>query len=574
MMKIIVIEEHIKYLKAMKIFNLLDINYNNFTNSVKSYLSKLMSNTKTSFGSNTIFGQLISVLANAVQNVMLYIEDSLVEQNKYTAQRKKSIYGLASLTGYKPFYGKAAGVELKMTFVPNNNSVTDVIINNREPVTCTQNGLQYNLILPQETILLSINNDNSDKYIYAVQGKFETQTFISNGGLLYTQNFKFLGNMDIDYLEVAINGEPWKRVDSIYDMDPDAKQYVYDVSNVSGAEIVFGNDVYGRSLKNGDVIKITYLVHDGEVGNITPDNETYFVFNNDLTNIFGESVNGNSIFNVTFASDDPVTSGSNSESINQVKHMIGLNSRSLVLSSAENYKSFINRFSFCGYSKTWSEKGSLIVNSIIIKNYKKLLSESKDYFNLTENDFYLSEAQKASIINYIKTTGSQYVGTTYNIVDPKLCKYAIYMYVKVKNTGANKVIIENKIRNLVGEFFCNIDEDMFISKSDIVYLIKNNISDIESIDMYILSERNETALINKYYDNDVYEYSPVDNTYNIKKEQIYLYDGENPNLGLDNHGNIFITQNVHYPILMGGWKYLNNNGDLVSVVDPLIITFE
>ena len=163
----------------MKIFKLLDINYNNFTNSVKSYISKMMSNTGTSFGSNTIFGQLISVLSNAIQNVMLYIEDSLVEQNKYTAQRKKSIYGLASLTGYKPFYGKAAGLQLKLDFVPNNNISADVIINNKETLTCTQNGLQYNMILPQESILLSVNNDNSTRYIYAVQGKFESQTFIS-----------------------------------------------------------------------------------------------------------------------------------------------------------------------------------------------------------------------------------------------------------------------------------------------------------------------------------------------------------------------------------------------------------
>ena len=558
----------------MKIFKLLDINYNNFTNSVKSYLSKLMADTKNAFGSNTVFGQMITVLSAAIQNVMLYIEDSLVEQNKYTAQRKKSIYGLASLTGYKPYYGKAAGLQLQLDFVPNNNNSSDVIINNRESITCTQNGLQYNIILPQESILLSINNDNSSKYIYAVQGKFESQTFISTGGKLYTQNFKFLGNMDVDYLEISVNGEVWEKVESLYDMLPDGKQYVYEVSNIAGAEIVFGNDVYGRSLSDGDVIKITYLVHDGEAGNINPNAETYFIFNNDLTDIFGNSLNGNSIFNISFASNDPVTSGSNSESIDQVRHMIGLNSRSLVLSSAENYKGLINRFSFCGYSNTWAEKGSLMINSIIIKNYKKLLSESKDYFNLTEKDFMLSDAQKKSIINYIENSGVQYAGTTYNIVDADLCKYSMYVYVKTKNTSANNSLIENKIRNLIGEFFCNIDDDMFISKSDIVYLLKSNITDIEGVNIYILSEKNESALINNYYENNVYEYSPVDNTYTIKKEQVYLYEGENPNLGLDNHGNIFVTQKTQFPVLMGGWKYKNNNNELVSVVDPLIITFE
>ena len=67
----------------MRIFTLLDTQYTNFHNRVKSYLSKLLSKDKVSFGSNTIFGQIITVVGNAIQNVMLYIEDALVEQNKY-----------------------------------------------------------------------------------------------------------------------------------------------------------------------------------------------------------------------------------------------------------------------------------------------------------------------------------------------------------------------------------------------------------------------------------------------------------------------------------------------------------
>ena len=73
----------------MRLFSLLDAQYNNFTNKVKNYLSQQLSNRNVQFGSNTIFGQIITVVSNAIQNVMLYIEDALVEQNKYTAQRKK-----------------------------------------------------------------------------------------------------------------------------------------------------------------------------------------------------------------------------------------------------------------------------------------------------------------------------------------------------------------------------------------------------------------------------------------------------------------------------------------------------
>ena len=69
----------------MRLFSLLETQYNSFISNVNSYLSKVLSNNNVSFGSNTIFGQIITVVGNAIQNVMLYIEDALVEQNKYTA---------------------------------------------------------------------------------------------------------------------------------------------------------------------------------------------------------------------------------------------------------------------------------------------------------------------------------------------------------------------------------------------------------------------------------------------------------------------------------------------------------
>lgn len=558
----------------MKIFNLLDTQYNRFEQKVKSYISGILSSSGNSYGNNTIFGQLINVLGNAVQNIMLYIEDSLIEQNKYTAQRKKSVYGLAALSGYVPSYGKASGTQLKLTYTPNNTKGLDVIINNKEPLTCTQNGLQYNIILPQEAITLSMEKDNSARFVYAVQGKFESQTFMSIGGQYYTQNFKFLGNMDTDFMEVRINDEIWEYKDSIYDMDPDGKQYTYKVSNISGIDLIFGNDQYGKSLKSGDLIKVTYLIHDGENGNLNPNLETYFVFNNNLYNINGEEIDGNSIFNITFASKDPVTAGSNSESIDQVRQMIGLNSRSLVLASSNNYKNLIDKFSFCGYNRTWSDSGSLHINSLIIKDYSMNLENGVDYFKLNENDFILTDLQKQSIKSYIENSGNQMAGTTYNIIDPSIWKYSLYIYVTMKNGKYDKAYVENQIRNLIGEFFSNINNDMFIPKSDIIHLIKSNIDSIDSVTLYFLSEKNETSLIKGYYETLKYIYNKDLGIYEKLSTKVKLYPGENHNLGLDNHGNILLSGDNEFPALLGGWQFKNNDGDLINITDPLIITFE
>lgn len=558
----------------MKIFSLLDTQYRAFTNKVQNYISSVLSNRNVSFGSNTIFGQILNVVGNAMQNIMLYIEDSLTEQNKYTAQRKKSIYGLASLSGYTPHLGKAAVTNLKLMFMPNNESEYKVILKNKETLTCTQNGLKYNIMLPQEGVILDITKDNTAKYFSAVQGMFESQRFISHGGQYYTINFKYVGNIDTDYMTVKVNNEIWEQKASLYDMTSDGKEYTFKVGINGGIDLIFGNEAHGRSLKTSDVVDVTYLIHDGDAGNLNPQVETYFVFDNNLFDTDGEVYDGNSLFNITFAEKDPISSGSNSESLEQARQMIGLNSRSLVLASPENYKSLINHFGFCGYNRTWSDANSLIVNSMILKNYKNDIATGSDYFNLSEADFKLNDFQKQTIYDYIRNNGGQLAATTYHIYDPELCKYAMHIFVSLKASKYNKDLITKQIRHIVGDFFTNVESDIFIPKSSIIQAIKNNIEGIDGIDIYFLSQKNEEAIARQEYSEEHYVMNRLTGRYDKKTVNVKLYPGENPNLGLDHHGNIYLVLNQQFPVLMGGWSYINDEGQTIQINDPLTIIFE
>ena len=473
----------------------------------------------------------------------------------------------------EPSLGKTSSVQLKFNYTPNNYDSTNIVINNHERLVCTQNGLIYNVILPQEAIVLSASTTNNTRTVQAVQGRFETQSFISTGGKFYTINFSYNGNLDTDYIQVKVNNESWDRMSCFYDMQPNEPQYVAKTSYTGGIDLVFGNDVHGRSLKANDVIEVTYLVHDGEEGNLNTQEETYFVFDSPLYDTDGNEVDGNSIFHVTFASNDSVTSGSDSESKEYVRQMIGMNSRGLVLAAPEHYKIFINKFSFCGYNRTWSEKGSMIVNSMILKNFKLKLNSGLDYFGLSESDLLLTDNQKKSVLNYVENSGMQLGGISYNIIDPIIRKYAAYIYVKLKNKQQDKEYLKNQIKVLVGDFFTNVNSDIFIPKSDIVYLLKNNIPNIDSVNVYFLSEQNETAIRTGSYLNKQYTYNPSKGTYDVKTENVYIYPGENPNLGLDEHGNIYLNTNNEFPALMGGW-YFTNNEDQTVVAQPITITID
>ena len=562
----------------MKIFSMLQLQYDRFESSVREYLSKMLNEVSFKLSNSSIFSQIINVVGSATQNIMSYIEDSLTEQNKYTATRKRSIYNLASISGYQPHLGTATTACVELAFKPNNNQNSEIVLPNHTKMTCLQNGATFNVALPQEAIVLSPRLDNNIKYITVVEGNFESQTFISYGGELYTINIPFNSDCDLDYLEVYVNNELWEKRDSLYDLDPESKQYFARTSLKKGIDIVFGNGQYGMALETNDVIKVTYLLHSGEQGNINIEEPVEFIFIDSLLDNFGNDIDGNSIFDIHLNAQDSVSSGTDSEDINTVKEMIGMNSRSLVLADAKNYKQYLNKFSFCGYNRTWTEPGSLIINSLIINNFKQKMSDGMDYFKLTEDDFYLSDQQKQSIIRHINNTGQQLAGSVFNIFDPEIVKYAMYVYVKLKNDTYDTTYISNEIRKLIGNFFADVRSDIFIPKSDIIHLLKSNIDSIDGVSVYFISEQNEQALKNMYYIDKHYEYNPSKGTYDITEDVVYLYDGENPNIGLDSHGNIYLDNADQFPVLMGGWSFISSkDGDSVTtatVVDPLTIIFE
>lgn len=562
----------------MKLFSMIQLQYDRFDKAVRDYISNMLNGLSYKYTNSSIFGQLINVVGSAVQNILSYIEDSITEQNKYTATRKRSIYNLALLSGYQPSLGTSTSCTLAISFKPNNNQMSDVVLKNHTTLNCSQNGSTYNVILPQEAIVLSPRLDNTTKYITVVEGKFESQTLISTGGELYTMNIPFQGDCDLDYLEVMVNNEIWEKRDSLYDMDPESQQYMVRTSLKKGIDIVFGNGQYGKVLQDEDVIKVTYLIHSGENGNLTNEEAINFTFQSSLEDTLGNDVDGNNILNVTLYDKDNINSGTNSEDIESVRNMIGLNSRSLVLADPKNYKQYLNRFSFCGYNRTWSEPGSLIINSLVLANFKIKMTDGLDYFKLKESDFFLSSEQKQSIISHINHTGQQLAGAVYNIFDPEIVKYAMYLYIKLKDSTYDTAYISNQIRKLVGGFFSDVQSDIFIPKSDIVKLLKDNIEAIDGVNVYFISDRNEQALKNQYYVNKTYNYDPSRNTYNIKEEKIYLYDGENPNIGLDSHGNIYLDNADQFPVLMGGWSFISSSANetktLTTVVDPLTIIYE
>lgn len=543
----------------MKLFNLKSIQFSQIFTDIDNFLSASEGPIKR-INKNTIFGQLMTVLSGLYHNIMLYIEDAFVEQNKYSAQRKKSILALAAQSGYRPSYGMAAGCWIRISPLAQVGGVGNLIIPKRQRVVCSANGLYYYLLPPND--YLTIENQYVD--IFAIQGKFERQAFVvPEGRNLYAQNLKFVGYIDERYIEVKVNGVEWKKKDSFYDLNKGEQGFVVRYNPTDGIDLLFGDGYRGQPIQSGDRIEVSYLLHDGEVGNIDPNKNPIFAFDGPMLNSDGEEVDGNTMVRMALRSGSSIVSGSNPESLSHVREMIGFNTRSLVLSDSNAYKVWLSQFSFVGYNRTWSEEGTTNIRSLIMKNFRQKVKSGSDYFDLGKDDFILDSDQKNALQNSIVESGKMLIGSTYEIVDVQLKRYSLSIHVTMKKGvvggEVDKVLIEKQIREIVGNFFCEPQSDFYIPKSDIVELIKSRMKSVDGVDLYFLSEENEKAKVEHQY---------------IKNGQTIIVDKkEDPRIGLDDHGNILLEGDDTFPVLMGGWS-VNGSKEDTYQVEPISITVD
>jgi hypothetical protein len=147
----------------------------------------------------------------------------------------------------------------------------------------------------------------------------------------------------------------------------------------------------------------------------------------------------------------------------------------------------------------------------------------------------------------------------------------------MKDVQYDRTSIEQAIRDKVGEFFSNVQNDMFIPKSDIISIIKTASDTIDGVDLYILGEKNEKAIIDKQYINKIHTFNISKGLYDVNEELVYVGEGENPGIGFDEYGNIYLDNNDQFPVLMGGWNFrssgIGEEPQYTTVTNPLNIVF-
>jgi hypothetical protein len=529
--------------------------FSNFDNTVRTYLQKTFNDLGLNYTHNQIFGVIFDGIKGIMQNIMFYIEDAFTEQNIYTAQRKQSVYSLAKISGYEPYYGAAAtgtiyckiqlanGITAKASriYIENNSTVVNKVTN-----------VIYTIILPTNYYIIDVSKPLITHEFKIVQGTYRTATYITNGTTLETINLSGAANYDSQYITVNVNGEEWTQVSNLYEMNENSKNYIVSTGYDNTVNIMFGNGVHGMIPAKGSSVVIKYINHLGTSGNInTFDNYNIEFFSTGTDNM-GNTVNINDYCKLSI--NNMVTGGTNPDSIEFVKKMIGYNSRSNVLASEENYKLFLNRFSFIGQTSVWSEENTSCIIISALTNYYIANNNMENYFITDINKFYLDDHQKRIIFETLNNSNKTLTGVSVKFQDPVIRKYALLCYIKL-NTVYNQDDVKENIQNIIANYFVSLDKNVqFISKADIIKEIMDNDDNIEALDITFISELAEQTFYDGYYNKYYLQY--INKGYTFTTKKVFYEKGVNP--GLDAYGNIQLDTKLEIPLLRGGFKYYPN----------------
>ena len=485
----------------------------------------------------SVWGQIIFVLDNLSQFILFFIEDSITELNINTATRESSIYGLATLAGHNPTRSIAAKGQIVTKW--NGKGLEDigggaVLIPNNSQVKCINNGRTYLLKLGQEYVRLNLDG-TSTLSASIIEGTLNTNKYTGTGRKLQSYNISARGTSGIENFEVAIrvNGNTWKKYDSLYDIPRNARGYMVKSSLISGIDIFFGTVDFGFPPPAGSIIEVDYLECGGADGNLLVDDssQALFKFDSDGTDIFGRGVTLSEVLQVNCTIAPQL--GASQEPIDLTRLIAPKTSRSFVLANPTNYITFFEKFgqfsiieAFTTFDDQYLDDDNIIY-LILVPDIQLTLKSNETYFDIPLSRFKLTNAQRDRIYQLLDESGQKIVTTVVKILDPVLTKYVVNIALTIFE-GNDPDTIKSQITSILSDYFINIRRRDKIPRSDLIAAIEA-ISGVDSVSLYFVGESNEAAKTQ----------SP-----------------NSPDIGFDEFGDIIMSKD-EIVVISGGWEDRN-----------------
>ena len=559
----------------------------------RTYISRVYKRAGTLFTDASPFAQIVNVMSELGELIMFYIEDSVVEQNIYTAQQPESIYGLSRLTGHDATRGFAATGEIEFRWKVGADlgkiAGTGLNIDARSEMSCQLNGLKYTLLTQNDKFRLEKSNKYRVKTAI-IQGLFEKQNFTGTGESMQSYNVKVNQLTDHSKVTVAVNGEQWTKHDSVYDLLNEERGYILKTGVSGGLDVYFGTGNFGAIPPAGADIEVEYVKHAGALGNIDDGQDIVFQWLDEGTDSNGDTFDLNEYLELNITSSPKM--GADRENPEFTKLMAPLASKSYVLATPDNYEYFLSRYGLFSYVDAYNTTSDEyldddnVIYIFAVPDVKRKLLASQDYFSIPENEMFFDQNEYDKMSQVIQDSGQQMVTTEVVFVRPQVRKYSMDINIRYFE-GYTKQEIFSEVRARVSDYLLNITRRDKLPKSDIVYILEE-IDGIDAVNVRFISETEETARRLGYYESKTVSVVPqepvlLEDIGNGKQKYIFFKRIEEVKTvdvdettqipytvaGLDQWGDI-IMEKEEVAVFRGGWQ--DRDGD--DILDDAKINAE
>lgn len=542
----------------MAFFDFIELKYEQLNTQINTYVRNMYSKSNEFFSSASPFGQILNVLKELYQFTILYQKNIVRNIDIETTSNIKVLRTYSRIAGHNPSRATSASGTLRITTKPNLDLTNNILngsikITDKTLLKNITNGLDYTIRLgsTEETFRL-INNNFF--YVNIIQGKYEEQTFTGTGykNQSFSVNISSLAEIDNFDVQVLYNNSVLMIKDSLYDMLRYERACYTRTGMNGGLDIYFGNGHCGFIPDIGSIITVRYLLTNGNVGNILTPLLNDFKFITEVNDTAGNFINMNQLFDIVIT--ESIQFASNGEGVLETRNALSNVSRNFVLSTAQQYiyhLTRLNLFSKINVYNTLSDNNYTNDNKVylfLVPKVSDYFSQTVNYFNLPLSIYTLDQYEIDKTITYLQRLGNIPNGTELEVIQPRISKYVMFIYV-IKKEGYTDETLKNNIITSVSEQLAYSTRDDRIVRSDLISTIES-ISGVDSINLTFISEKNE--LLHK------------------QKASANV-------LGIDTIMGDIVVEKDELALIRGGWSdrnqtyYSENNG--TSGLGPINIIF-
>ena len=252
-----------------------ELDFDQIKQNLKTYLQAQSEFTDYDFEGSGL-SVLLDVLAYNTHYQAYYLNMIANEAFMDTALLRDSVVSHAKTLGYVPYSRKAPVATINFTANTNSNtSATLTIPKGFRFLSNEIDGVSYSFVTLQETIVTKSNTNFSFINLPIYEGQLVTYTYTHNQATNPKQIFTIQDDgVDTSTITVTVQPSASNTASEVYTLASDASEtstaslvfYLQEGKNRK-YDIYFGNDVIGKSISDGSLVSISYLITNGTAGN-------------------------------------------------------------------------------------------------------------------------------------------------------------------------------------------------------------------------------------------------------------------------------------------------------------------